>query len=90
MKYLYKAAFILLLLITGLQYGQSQSNITRVEYYFDTDPGLGSASPLTIPAGQFVLNNLTIPVDPGALSQGVHRLYARAQNAEGNWSLVNS
>jgi len=90
MKYLYKAAFILLLLLTGLQYGQSQSNITRVEYYFDTDPGLGSATPLTIPAGQIVLNNLTIPVDPGALSQGVHRLYARAKNADGNWGLVNS
>ncbi len=80
------------LLCTGLVYGTSaamaQSNITRVEYYIDIDPGPGLATSLAISPGTD-LANLTIPIDPGTLTQGVHRLYARAQNADGVWGLVN-
>ncbi|RYZ00548.1 MAG: hypothetical protein EOO11_01235 [Chitinophagaceae bacterium] len=65
---------------------QGQSNITRVEYYVDSDPGYGNASSLSItPATQ--LSGLPISLDPSALSSGVHVLGVRAQDAGGAWSL---
>ncbi len=65
------------------------SNITRIEYYIDIDPGLGSATALGITPGTN-LQDLVIPLNPVILSEGVHRLYVRARNANGNWSLVNN
>jgi hypothetical protein len=64
-------------------------NITRIEYYIDTDPGIGKAAPITITAGANI-SNLVIPINPGNLSEGVHRLYARARTVTGKWSLTST
>ena len=67
----------------------SQPNISRVEYYMDTDPGFGNATPLTITPGTN-LPDLNIAINQAALTEGVHRLNVRAQNASGHWSLTNT
>ncbi len=59
---------------------------TRLEYFFDTDPGYGKANILSNPANgekQYVLsmNNL---------SAGAHVLNLRAQDEQGKWSSVLS
>ncbi|GAA4343086.1 hypothetical protein GCM10023184_43110 [Flaviaesturariibacter amylovorans] len=67
---------------------QAQSNISRVEYYVDADPGTGAATALPVtPATQ--LPGLSIQLDPASLSPGVHVLGARARDEQGSWSLAH-
>jgi PKD repeat protein len=59
--------------------------VSTMEYFFDTDPGIGSATPLAIstPADSIiVIQNIPVP----ALSLGTHKLYVRTKNADGSWS----
>jgi hypothetical protein len=69
---------------------QAQSNITRLEYYIDTDPGFGSATAVSVTPLSTDIQNKVIPVNPASVGVGVHRLYVRAQNALGNWGLTNT
>lgn len=52
-------------------------NITFLEYFFDTDPGFGNGTAVSItPAVD--ISALTIPVNTAALTQGTHYLYIRS------------
>lgn len=63
-------------------------NITKIEYYFDTDPGFGSGLNLTFTPGSNLVDLLgTIPV--GQLTPGFHKLYIRARDNAGAWSLTH-
>lgn len=63
-------------------------NLTRVEWYIDTDPGYGNGTPITITAGQN-LQNLSINIDLSPLQQGVHIVGIRSRDANGAWSIDN-
>jgi len=63
----------------------TMSNITAAEYYFDTDPGFGSATAFSVTAGDTV--NINSAISIASLSSGLHYLYARVKNANGKWSL---
>ncbi|MEI6950423.1 MBG domain-containing protein, partial [Paraflavisolibacter sp. H34] len=65
------------------------ASIQRLEYYIDADPGYGNATAVPITAGTD-LSNLVVSIDPAGLGSGVHRLYTRARNAAGQWSLTNT
>jgi len=65
-----------------------QPNINRVEWYMDSDPGYGNATPISIIAGQN-LQNLAINIDLTPLNQGVHIVGIRSRDANGAWSLDN-
>lgn len=66
----------------------AQSNITRVEYYIDNDPGFGNATTLNITPSANI-QDAVIEIDPATINQpGVHGLFVRAKNANGNWSLT--
>ena len=65
-----------------------QPNINRVEWYLDTDPGYGNATPISIVAAQN-LPALAINIDLTSLSQGVHIVGVRSRDANGAWSLDN-
>lgn len=59
-------------------------NVTRLEYFLDTDPGYGQATRLAGPANgakQYVLSMNDVPA-------GAHVLYLRAQDEQGKWSTV--
>jgi len=63
-------------------------NITKMEYFVDTDPGFDNASAISFsPANDVTLNNY--PVTIGTLSTGVHRLYVRSKDAAGKWGHTN-
>jgi len=66
----------------------SLPNITRLEYFIDTDPGLGQGTSVPITPGASI-NNLTFNVPVTSLSPGFHTLYIRSKNALGGWSITH-
>ncbi|QEC44870.1 T9SS type A sorting domain-containing protein [Pseudobacter ginsenosidimutans] len=60
-------------------------NITRVEYFIDTDPGFGNGTPITITPG-VDLNNISIDIPAASISEGQHILYIRSLD---DWSITN-
>ncbi|MEO7309220.1 MAG: CARDB domain-containing protein [Chitinophagaceae bacterium] len=67
---------------------QPVPNITRLEYYIDSDPGLGNATPYSVtPSTNF--SDLTLDLDPSQLTAGIHTFGIRAQDANGAWGLDN-
>ena len=66
----------------------AQPNITRVEWYLDTDPGYGNATPISISAAAD-LSNLNFSLNITPLSEGVHMVGVRSRDANGAWSLDN-
>ncbi len=59
--------------------------ISQVEYYFDTDPGYGNATPLQIsPANTLTLQDSILQV-PAGLTPGTHHLHVRSK--QNPWSL---
>lgn len=70
------------MLLSNLSLAQ---NITKFEYFIDSDPGIGLATQVpVIPATQ--ITNLNIPISTSSLSPGFHTLYIRSQNASGQWT----
>jgi gliding motility-associated-like protein len=63
----------------------SAQNITRFEYFFDTDPGYGLGDIVNITPTTTV-TDLFIPVSTSSLSPGFHTLHIRAQNASNQWT----
>ncbi len=64
----------------------SQPQITKAEYFFDTDPGIGNGTPITgITSGDSI--DITKTISISGLSTGYHRLYVRVRNSGGTWSL---
>lgn len=64
-----------------------KNEISTLEYFIDTDPGFGLASPITLAsAGNNIALNFSAPLD--ALSEGFHFINIRAKNKLGNWGNV--
>jgi len=63
----------------------SSTTLKKVEYFFDTDPGVGLAKPLAITAAS-PENNL-FAIDISSLTSGFHQLAVRYQDNVGKWSL---
>lgn len=62
--------------------------VTEMEYFFDADPGLGNGIHLNVAPHQNI-SNATAVINISELSKGVHRLYVRAKDEAGRWSLTN-
>jgi hypothetical protein len=63
-----------------------QPIITQLEYYFDTDPGLGNGTSIAVTPSASV--NISRNVSLAALSTGKHRLYIRAKDGNELWSHI--
>jgi len=63
----------------------SAEEIDRLEYFIETDPGFGLASPVTVTSPG---NNITIDFDAAiqSLSEGFHFISVRARDDLGRWS----
>lgn len=76
---------LLLHLLLLFPWGLVQSqNLTSAEYFFNTDPGVGQATPLTITAG--AQSELSFNISTSALTAGFHSFNYRVRNAAGVWS----
>ena len=63
-------------------------NITKLEYFIDTDPGFNQAINVPITAGINITQGLTIPLSVN-LPLGFHKFFIRARDASGKWSVVH-
>ncbi|WP_303316902.1 T9SS type A sorting domain-containing protein [Flavivirga abyssicola] len=64
------------------------SIIASAEYFFNTDPGIGNGTSLSVNSNTGQLNQVfSIPAT--SLSEGFHNFYLRTQNSNGDWSLYD-
>ena len=75
---------IVITLCFGYCFLQAQ-NVKKVEYFFDTDPGVGNGTSIITNPSLIVDSTFTFSV--AALSNGLHIAYVRSQDAANNWSL---
>ncbi|MEO1434996.1 MAG: LamG-like jellyroll fold domain-containing protein [Bacteroidota bacterium] len=74
--------------IYKLQPQNQQANINKIEYFIDTDPGLGNGFDIPVtPATD--INNLSVNLDVSGLSLGFHSINVRSRTATGEWSHTN-
>ncbi|MCE2895980.1 MAG: gliding motility-associated C-terminal domain-containing protein [Flammeovirgaceae bacterium] len=64
------------------------TNITKAEYFYDTDPGVGNAT--NIPVTASPTQNLTINTPTTALTPGFHTANVRVRDDQGRWSLFTT
>ena len=83
MKIISAILAVLFLMISSA--GISQQ-ISGVEYFFNTDPGIGNGTAVAVTdTGDSVVVNLAIDISD--LSPGFQELYVRTRNTDGTWSL---
>jgi hypothetical protein len=68
--------------------GNTSGNITQIEYFFDNDPGFGNGIPISVTPGKQV--SKLFDVNTAGLSSGMHRVYIRTRDENGNWSQTES
>ena len=78
---------VMLISITG--YAQTNTNITNAEYFFDTDPGLGNATAITISTPAANIASLAFNANVTPLANGMHTLFVRSKSTNGAWSVTN-
>ena len=76
---------LLILFVFALSFTTQAQNITRFEYFFDTDPGYGAGTIVNVTPAT-TITDFNIPVATSTLSNGFHKLYIRAQNASNQWT----
>ena len=67
--------------------GSAPIFIIEMEYFWDTDPGVGNATPIDIDSGEIVSGDF--PVSTDGLELGIHWLHVRVLDVEGAWSLYH-
>ena len=66
-------------------------DIVYVEYFFDTDPGMGRGKPVHLPNQSYKAHlNLNLQLDITGLSLGDHELFVRARDRFDQWTDVMS
>ncbi|MFS8083983.1 MAG: hypothetical protein ACMG51_11065, partial [Ginsengibacter sp.] len=65
--------------------GMSSMSVKRLEYFIDTDPGVGNGTPINLAQANVIDSILTF--DVSTLTNGLHLIYIRAQDDNLNWSL---
>jgi hypothetical protein len=67
---------------------QAISPIASAEYFYDTDPGFGNGTPVTlVPTGN--LEEFTVDLSTTDITCDFHDFYIRLVNADGTWSLYD-
>ncbi len=74
---------ILLAITIGIH---AQSNTVQVEYFLDTDNGIGMNTVLDITSPDVDITETILADIPSSVSTGYHKLYVRVKDADGNWS----
>ena len=78
-------SFLTFFFVLGSYLSYSQANVTAMEYYIDTDPGVGVATSVTITGGTGFVESFTIP--NSSLTEGFHVIGIRVQDENSVWSL---
>jgi hypothetical protein len=65
------------------------AKINKLEYFVDTDPGFGKGMPVNVTPAHGV-DDFEFLMDMTNISIGNHKLYVRAQDENGVWSMIRS
>ena len=65
------------------------ANLRDAEYFIDTDPGLGRATAVPLPAGTPDANGLSVVLPVSGLSDGFHTFGFRSRDVNRVWSLTH-
>ena len=66
-------------------------DITYIEYYIDTDPGVGRGTPVTLPDINYKAHlDFGFQISTTGLALGEHKLFVRAKDALGQWTDVEN
>lgn len=81
--------WFLLIFLGGISPHSFSQTLLYGEYFFNNDPGIGNATPITLAAntGNLVF---TTSIPTGALPQGFHMLGLRIKETGGAWSIFES
>ena len=60
-------------------------SLDSAEYFFDTDPGIGNGTAITVTAGDTILDS--VYTSTVGLASGFHNLFYRVRDTNGTWSL---
>jgi len=58
-------------------------DITKLEYFFDTDPGFGNGNIVNVPPATNIETLFNLDLDD--INKGLHMMYIRSQNTEDKW-----
>jgi hypothetical protein len=83
-----KKLYILLGVLLVFSVAKAQ-NITRIEYFINTDPGFGLGTEFTGYSPSANVANLAASLNLSLFNNGINTLYVRAKDANGNWSITN-
>lgn len=64
-------------------------NITRIEYFINTDPGFGLGTELVGYSPSANVANLSANINLSLFNTGINTLYVRAKDANGQWGITN-
>lgn len=65
-------------------------DITAIQYFFDTDPGVGitgNGGIISVPQSSTISQALAVDI-PSQLEEGFHNLFIRTKNVTGQWSIA--
>lgn len=71
-----------------LSVSATAQTITRAEYFYDSDPGVGNATALSLTPGATI--NEAYNLSTTSLATGFHTFNARVQDNTGKWSLFTT
>ena len=63
----------------------NNATLTNMEYFFDTDPGVGNGTALSLPVNPSAEN--IFDIDVSSLQEGSHLLFIRAKNSADIWGI---
>ena len=86
MKNIIVLLFTMLFLAAGTVFGQQ---VQYAEYFWDTDNGVGTGTPLTITPGDEIIET-GVAISLSGLSAGYHILNIRVRDANGTWSIAHT
>ncbi len=81
-----KKILALLFSTVTLMAAAQDTSVIKMEYFIDTDPGVGHATSMNIPASADVTFPFTVNLTGYAI--GFHKLYIRTRDNLGRWSLT--
>ncbi len=81
--------FCILCVLCAIVAGASAQNISRIEYFFNTDPGFGQATAITGFTPSANVAGFPVSIDVSSVSDGVNVLYMRSKDDNGKWSITN-
>ena len=69
-------------------FNPSATQVTDAEYFFDQDPGYGNGLKMNVPTGNNISTSTLCNLQN--ITTGLHRIYFRAKDNLGNWSIPQS